>query len=106
MRMVLVTLVAATITHLVPVEVVSVMGEVLRIGVFSAGWIRPVIAVVRIKMVIYVAVEIVMTVVPRSGPDENAVNKPFGPVVSPWRALIRSEIVIAIGADRLGSNID
>jgi hypothetical protein len=59
-----------------------------------------------IEAVINVALEIVSPVEPRAGSDEHAAAEPLGPVVPVWGAVVWSEIVVAIRANRFGSDID
>src|ERR1700730_7998968 len=90
--------VAASITHLVSVEVIKGLVSTLRM------WTS--VALMRIEAVINVAVEVVRTVEPRAGSDEHAAAEPLRPIVSIWRAVVRGEVVIAVRACRLRSNID
>jgi hypothetical protein len=64
------------------------------------------VAMMWVETVINVSVEIVRAVEPRAGSDEHSAVKPLGPIVSVWGTGVRGEVVIAIGASRLGSDID
>jgi len=90
--------VAASITHLVSVEVIE--------GLVSAFRMWTNVAVMRIEVVINMAVEIVGPVEPRAGSDEHAATEPLGSVVPVWRAVVRGHIVVAIRAHRFCSDID
>ena len=87
--------VAAPITHLVSVEVIK--GLISTVGMWTT------VAVIWIEAVIDVAVEVVGPVEPRSGSDENAAVEPLGPVVPVWRAVVRSDVVVAIRTNRFCS---
>lgn len=104
--MVLMLLMSPAITHLVAVEMIIVMGEVFRIGMIAVMRIRPVVAVAGIVVTIYMTVEIMMAMKPRSGSDENAVVEPFRSVVSPWCAVVWRKIVVAVWTYGLGSDGD
>ena len=90
--------VAASITHLVSVEVIEGRLSTLRM------WTN--VAVMWIEAVINVAAEIVVDMEPRAGSDEHAAVKPLGTVVSIWGAVVWGEVVVAIRASRLCSDID
>jgi hypothetical protein len=89
---------AASITHLVSVEVIEGLLSTLRM------WTS--VAVMWIETVINVSVEIVSAVEPRAGSDEHPSIEPLGPIVSVWSTGVRGEVVVAIRAPRLGSDID
>jgi hypothetical protein len=90
--------VAASITHLVSAEVIECLISTLRM------WAS--VAVMWIEAVINVAAEIVGAVKPRASSDEHATVEPLGPVVSIWGAVVWGEVVKAIRASRLWSDID
>ena len=90
--------VAVTIPHLVSVEVIE--------GLISALRMWTDIAAMWIKAVINVAVEVVGAVEPRAGSDEYTVLEPFGTIVRIWGAIVRCEVVVAVRANRLRSDID
>jgi hypothetical protein len=92
------TYVAASITHLVSVEVIEGLISTLRM------WTG--IAVMWIKAVINVAAEVVATVEPRPGSEEYTAVEPFGTVVPIWGAVVWCDVVVAVGANRLCSDID
>jgi hypothetical protein len=64
------------------------------------------VAVMWIEAVINVAVELVGAVEPRASSDEHATVEPLGPVVTIWGAVVWGEVVKAIRANRLWSDID
>src|SRR5216683_2097718 len=90
--------VAAPVTHLVSVEVIKGLVSMVRM------WTP--VAVMWIEAVINVAVEVVGAVEPRAGSDEHAPVEPLGPVVPIWGAGVWGEVVVAIRATRLCSDID
>jgi hypothetical protein len=89
---------AASITHLVSVEVIKGLVSTLRMG--------PPVAVMWIETVINVAVKVVGAVKPGADSDEHAAVEPLGPVVSVWRAGVRGGILVAIRASWFCSDID
>jgi len=90
--------VAASITHLVSVEVIEGRLSTLRM------WAN--VAVMWIEAVINMAAEVVVAVEPRAGSDEHAAVKPLGTVVPIWGAVVWGEVVVAIRTSRLCSDID
>jgi hypothetical protein len=90
--------VAASITHLVSVEVIEGPLSTLRM------WTN--VAVMRIEAIINVAAEVVGAVEPRAGSDEHAAGEPLGTIVPIWGAVVWGEVVVAIRASRLYSDID
>jgi hypothetical protein len=89
--------VAASITHLVSVEVIK--------GLFSALRMWANIAVMWIEAVINVALELVWAVKPRTGSEEHTAVEPLGTVVPVWGAVVWGHIVVAIRASRLCADI-
>jgi hypothetical protein len=90
--------VAASITHLVSVEVIERLISTRRM------WTS--VAVMWIETIINVAAEIVGAVEPRAGPDEHAAVEPLRPVVPIWGAPVWGVVVKTIRASRLWSDID
>ena len=90
--------VAASITHLVSAEVIK--------GLFSTLRMWTTVAVMWIEPVINVAAEVMGAVEPRAGSDEHVTGEPFGTVVPIWGAVVWGEVVEAIRANRLWSDID
>src|ERR1700682_1316038 len=90
--------VAASITHFVSVKMIE--------GLFSTLWMWTSIAVIWIEAVINMAAELVGAVEPRAGSYEHATGEPLRPVVPIWGAAIWGDVVKAIRANRLGSDID
>jgi hypothetical protein len=90
--------VAASIMHFVSVKVIE--------GLISTRWTWTSVAVMWIEAVINVAAEIVGAVEPRAGSDEHAAVEPLRAVVAIGGAVIWGEVVKAIGALWLWSDID
>jgi hypothetical protein len=59
-----------------------------------------------IEAVINVAVEVVGAVEPGAGSDEDTAGEPLGSVVPVWGAVVWSQVVVAIRANRLCSEIN
>src|SRR5881396_3164798 len=90
--------VTATSTHLISMEVIE--------GLVSTSRKWTTVAVMWIEVVINVAVEVVGTVEPEAGSDEDASAEPLWPVVSVWSAVVRGIVEVTIRANRRCSDID
>jgi hypothetical protein len=90
--------VSSPIPHLISVEVIE--------GLVSTCRIWTAVAVMWIETVIHVPIEFVGAVKPRAGSDEHATGEPLGPVVPVWGTVVWGEVVVAIWANRLCSDID
>jgi hypothetical protein len=90
--------VATSITHLVSVEMIEGLLSTFRV------WTN--VAVMWIKAIINVSVEVVGAVEPRTGTDEHAAGEPLGTVVPVWGAVVWGDVIVAIRASRLCSDID
>ena len=90
--------VAASIAHLVSVEVIK--------GFFSTFRMWTNVAVMWIETVINVATEVMWPVEPRAGSDEHAAAEPLRPVITIWCAVVRIKVVVAIGTSWFCSDID
>jgi hypothetical protein len=91
--------VAASIAHFVPFEVraIHTLG---RLGFLAALRHRALVAVLRMVAVIDVALELISAMKPRAGANEDFSVKPFRTVVAGGGAVIRSDVIITIGAFR------
>jgi hypothetical protein len=98
--------VAASIAHFVSFEVVNLIETLSRLGLIATGWPWTVIAVLRMEMVIYVAMEAGWSVKPRARPNEDAACKPFRAIVPIGGAIVRRDIVVPIGTHRRNSDLD
>jgi hypothetical protein len=72
--------VAASITHLVSVEMIE--GPISRLRMWTT------VAVMWIEPVINVAAEVVGAMEPRAGSDEHAIGEPLGTIVPIWGAEV------------------
>jgi hypothetical protein len=89
---------ASPIARLVAVEVIE--------RLFAAARHRSSVAVAGIIAVVDMAVEVAGAAEPAAGADEHAVVEPIGPVVAVGRAVIWSVVVVAVGTDRLDTEVD
>jgi hypothetical protein len=64
------------------------------------------IAMLWIKAVINMAIEVVRAVKPWAGSDEDASGEPLGSVVPIWSAVVRRVVEVAVWANWRNSNID
>jgi len=87
--------VSVAICHVSCVEVMEVVRGLM---VSAVGRESAVIAVAGIVGVIYVAVEAIVTVEPGAGSDKDAAVEPLGTVITVRSAVVRSVVIVAIGA--------
>jgi hypothetical protein len=97
--------VAVAVVHLVSVEVLggavpSFAGPVATIGKITM------VAMVGVKVIVYVATEFGAAVKPGARTDEDTSGEPLGSVIAVGGALIGRNFVVAIGADRGWSDVD
>lgn len=72
----------------------------------APGGHRPVVAFAVVEMMIDVAVKMVWSVEPGSGPNEHAARKPLRPVVAIWSAVVRWDLVVPVRTNRWFPNAD
>jgi hypothetical protein len=89
--------VAAAIAHLVSTEVLGTMPPVTRS--FAIVRIVPVVAVLRVVVIIDVAMEVFRAVKPWTGADKDPIGKPLGAVITVGSATVRRGIEVAIGTN-------
>jgi hypothetical protein len=89
--------VAVPITHFVGFEVFNLIEMVVRIGPLTAGWPGAGIAVFRMEVVVYVAMETFGTMEPWACADKDAAGKPLWAVVAVGSALVGRGVIVAIG---------
>ena len=65
---------------------------------------RPMVALAIVEMMIDVPVEVLRSVIPRPGPDENSAGEPFRPVIPVRGAVIGWCFVISVGTNRRLTN--
>lgn len=58
------------------------------------------------KMVVYMAVEVIRAMKPWAGANENTARKPFRPVVAVGSTAIRRGVIVTVGAVGGTSNVD
>jgi hypothetical protein len=90
--------VAPSISRLVCVEMAK--------RLFPARWCWSSITMPRIVVVVYVTVEAMRTVEPRTSPDEQSSTEPIRSIVAVGRTPIGGIVIIAIGTSRFRSNGD
>jgi hypothetical protein len=73
-------------------------GMKVSTGSFATGRVRAVIAMLRVIVVIYVTVEVITTMKPRTGPDEDAGAEPLRTIVAVGSAVVGRRFVVAIRA--------
>jgi hypothetical protein len=98
--------VTASIAHFVSFEVVNLIETLSRLGLIATGWPWAVIAVLRMEMVVYVAMEAFRAMKPRARPNEDAACKPFRAIVPIGGAIVRRDIVVPIGTHRRNSDLN
>ena len=98
--------VTASVAHFVAFEVLNLIEMFIRIGFFATGWLWAVIAVLGMETVIYVAVEACSAMKPRASANEDAAGKPFWAVVAVGRAVVRRDIIVAVGTFRRDSDFN
>jgi hypothetical protein len=85
--------VAAAVARFISAKMLRVdmfVGAIATMRQFTA------ISMIRMKVIVYPAVEMFIAVKPWAYADERAVVKPFGSVVAVWRAVVRSNVVIPL----------
>ena len=91
---------AMTIAHFVAVKILYVAAiSVFVTPMFSTIWIAAAKSIVAVEMIIDMSPEVVWTVVPRSGANEDPVHKPLRSIVSVGCAVIGRVIEIAVRTD-------
>jgi hypothetical protein len=97
--------VATSIARLVSLEV-SIVDTLCRLSFLAALWGWPLIAVVRMETVVYVALKVAGAMKPRARADEPVPVKPFRAVVASGSTAIRSGVIVTIGAVRGYPDVD
>ena len=98
--------VAASITLFVCFEVGDLIETLSRLGLIAAVWLWTGIAVLRVETVIHVAAEAFRAMKPWARANEDAAGKPFRAVVAIRGAVVRRDVVVAIGAFRRDADIE
>jgi hypothetical protein len=96
---------ATTVALFVSFEVSSIDTFVL-VGFLADFWHWALVAVIGMETVVHMAAELVMTVKPRAGADEDAASKPLRTVVTGRGTSIRSNVIVTVRAYGLYSHAD
>jgi hypothetical protein len=97
--------VATSIPLFVSFEVGTI--DTLRwLRLLTTLWLWALIAVLWIETVVYLAPELVIAMKPRSGANEYVPAKPFWTVVARRRTVIRSDVIVTVGAFRGYPDVD
>jgi hypothetical protein len=86
---------AAPITHFISFEVFNFIDG--PGGLLSWVWRGASISVFGMKMIVYVAVEVIRAMKPWASANENTARKPFRPVVAVGSTAIRRSIIVTVG---------
>src|ERR1700678_3439475 len=92
--------VAAPVTHFVSLKICYFVNTLRRLGFLTDLWRWALIAVIRMKAVIYVTLEIVRAVKPGAGANDHTAGEPFGAVVAVGCAAVGSGVIVTIGTVR------
>jgi len=98
--------VTASIPHFIAFEVLNPIEMFIGIGSFTTSWPGAVIAMLGMEMVIYVAVEAGRAVKPRAGANEYATGKPLRAVVAVGGAVVRRDVIVAVGTFGRDADVD
>jgi hypothetical protein len=82
------THVATPVTHFIYFEMGYLIDGLRRLRLISQVWRRDLIAVVGMKVVVYVALEIVRTMKPSPSANTDSARKPLRAVVSVWTTTL------------------
>jgi hypothetical protein len=97
--------VAVAVAHLVSPEVV--WGAVPSFaGAVATIWKITMVAMLGVKVIVYVAAEVGVAMKPWAGTDEDSAREPFRAVVAVGSALVRRGFVVAVRAGRGWSDVD
>jgi hypothetical protein len=105
-RMLLFTNVTASITHFIALEVLNLIEMLIGIGSLTTSWLGAAIAMFGMEMIIYVAVEACRAMKPRAGANEDATGKPLRAVVAVGGALVRRDVIVAVGTFGRDADVD
>jgi hypothetical protein len=97
--------VTASVPHFVAFKVraIDALG---RLGFLAACGQCALIAVFRMELIIYVALEVAGAVKPRAGADEDVPAKPFRTVISRGSTIIRGDVIVTIRTIRGYSDVN
>ena len=89
---------SAPVAHLVTVEVLEMAGRAIGGCMLTSLWKAAVVAVMLVKVVINIAMEVTRPMEPWPCADEQAVIEPLRPVITVGSAIVGRPIVVAVGA--------
>src|ERR1700678_2218667 len=92
--------VATPVAHFISFKIGYFINTLRRLGFLADLWRCALIAVIRMKAVVHVTLEIVRAVKPRASANEGPAGKPLGAVVAVGRAAIGSGVIVTIGTLR------
>jgi len=92
---------AALVMHRIAVELITVLH-----GYGAALRITPAIALAIVEVMVNVAVEVLRSVEPTAGPDEDSAVEPLRAIVAIRSAIVRRSFVVPIRAHGRFSNAD
>ncbi len=95
--------VSTSIAGLIPSKI---SGCWAAVGSLSAVWHLAVIAVVRIKTIVYMTMKVAIPMKPRASSDKTSAIEPLRPVISIGRTTIWPVIEIAIRTSWLRADVD
>lgn len=98
--------VAAAIAHFVAFEVGNFIQPSSRLGFVTTGWMRSVIAVLRMEAVIDMAVEALRAMKPWACADENPAGKPLGTIIAIGCAIVGCDVIVAVRTFGGDSDVD
>lgn len=98
--------VAPSIPHFVSFEMRYLAGTATFFRLVATIGVGTAIAVLRMVVIIYVAVEIGRAVKPRTSADEYSIYEPLRAIVAVGSAIVGRHVVIAVGAHRRNTNLD
>jgi hypothetical protein len=92
--------VATPVAHFISFKICHFINTLRRLGFLADLWRWALIAVIRMKAVIYVTPEIVRAVKPRASANEYTAGEPLRAVVAVGRAAIWCGVIVTIGTVR------
>jgi hypothetical protein len=94
---------AASVPYFVCFEVGNLVNRVYRL--LAPCWQRSMIAMLRMKTIVYVAVELGRAMKPWANADKNSACKPFRAVVPIGSAVVWRDVIVAIRTIRRNADI-
>ena len=98
--------VSVSVVHFIALEVRNLVEVICGVGLVAFIWGWALIAMLWFEAVVYMAMEVIGTVKPRAGADEDATSEPLRAVIAIRSAGVWCVIVVAIWALRRYANVD